>query len=389
MASKRDYYEVLGVSREATTEEIKKAYRKLAFEYHPDRNKDSGAADKFKEVNEAYQVLTDAERRSSYDRFGHAGAAGSGAGANGGRGFDGFDPFGGFGDIFESFFGGGARRGPARGDDLEYRIRISFEEAAFGAEKNIEINRIESCSHCGGDRAEPGTEKTRCRTCGGVGQVRRVQRSIFGQFAQVTTCSSCHGEGETVNTPCSKCRGRGTERRGRKLSVNVPPGIDDGSRIRLRGEGEPGDSGAPPGDLYVYVAVEPHETFRREGDDIILPYEINFAQAALGASVQVPTLEGEQELTIPAGTQNGRTFRLRNQGVQHIGGTGRGDQIVIVNVRVPSHLSERQRELLEELAETLEDDGVPAAAGASANGGRDGGSGGNGWRDKFRDFFGG
>lgn len=371
MTTKTDYYESLRVARNATPEDIKKAYRKLAFQYHPDRNSDAGAADLFKEINEAYQVLSDPDRRASYDRFGHAGANGAA-----GRGFEGFEGFGGLGDIFESFFGGGSRtKGPARGRDLEYRTTISFMEAVFGAEKEFDINRVEPCSRCAGSRAEPGTAAARCATCNGSGQVRRVQRSIFGQFAQVTTCSTCQGEGTTVATPCTQCKGAGRERRRRKISVNIPPGVDTGSRIRLRSEGEPGDPGAASGDLYIHVEVEPHEIFERDGDDVLVNLELNVARAALGATAQVPTVDGLRELKIPAGTQSGQAFRMRNLGVPHLGSSGRrGDQIVIVNVAVPRKLDDRQRELLEELAATMGDD-------VSLGGAEDG------WFGKFKDFI--
>ncbi|MBT5318381.1 MAG: DnaJ domain-containing protein, partial [Chloroflexi bacterium] len=261
MTTKTDFYETLGVARNATAEDIKKAYRKLAFQFHPDRNKDAGATERFKEISEAYQVLSDPERRASYDQFGHAGANGAA-----GRGFEGFEGFGGLGDIFESFFGGGqSSQGPARGRDLEYRTTITFMEAVFGAEKEFDINRIEPCERCSGSRAEPGTDATQCATCKGSGQVRRVQRSIFGQFAQMSTCSTCQGEGSTVSSPCTQCKGAGRERRQRRISVNVPAGVDAGSRIRIRSEGEPGDTGATAGDLYIHIDVEQHEIFERDG----------------------------------------------------------------------------------------------------------------------------
>lgn len=370
MTTKTDFYETLGVARNATAEDIKKAYRKLAFQFHPDRNKDAGATDRFKEISEAYQVLSDPERRASYDQFGHAGANGAA-----GRGFEGFEGFGGLGDIFESFFGGGQRsQGPARGRDLEYRTAISFMEAVFGAEKEFDINRIEPCERCSGNRAEPGTDVTQCATCKGSGQVRRVQRSIFGQFAQMSTCSTCQGEGSTVSSPCTQCKGAGRERRQRRISVNVPAGVDSGSRIRIRSEGEPGDTGAPAGDLYIHIEVEPHEIFERDGDDVLMKLDINVARAALGATTNVPTVDGPQELKIPAGTQSGQAFRMRDLGVPHLGGSGRrGDQIVIVNVAIPKKLDERQRELLEELASTMGDDISP-----------DGEEG--GWLGKVKDF---
>ncbi len=373
MTTKTDFYETLGVARNATLEEIKKAYRKLAFQYHPDRNSDAGASDRFKEISEAYQVLSDPDRRTSYDRFGHAGANGAA-----GRGFEGFEGFGGLGDIFESFFGGGSRtQGPARGRDLEYRSTISFMEAVFGADKEFDIDRVEPCGRCSGSRAEPGTSAARCATCSGSGQVRRVQRSIFGQFAQVTTCSTCRGAGSTVATPCTQCKGAGRERKRRKISVSIPPGVGSGSRIRLRTEGEVGEPGAPSGDLYIHVEVEPHDIFERDGDDILVNLDLNVARAALGATARVPTVDGLQDLKIPAGTQSGQAFRMRNLGVPHLGSSGRrGDQIVIVNVAIPRKLNDRQRELLEELAGTMSDDGSP-------DGGEDG------WFGKVKDFIGG
>ena len=370
MTTKTDFYETLGVARNATAEDIKKAYRKLAFQFHPDRNKDAGATERFKEINEAYQVLSDPERRASYDQFGHAGTNGAA-----GRGFEGFEGFGGLGDIFVSFFGGGQPgQGPARGRDLGYRTTISFMEAVFGAEKEFDINRIDPCDRCSGTRAEPGTDVTQCGTCKGSGQVRRIQRSVFGQFAQMSTCSTCQGEGSVVSSPCNKCKGAGRERKARRISVNIPAGVDTGSRIRIRSEGEPGDTGAPNGDLYIQVEVEPHEIFERDRDDVLLNLDINVARAALGATTDVPTVDGLKEFKIPAGTQSGQAFRMRNLGVPHVGGSGRrGDQIVIINVAIPKKLDERQRQLLEELASTMDDDVSPE--------GEEGG-----WLGKVKDF---
>ena len=373
MTTKTDFYETLGVARNATSEDIKKAYRKLAFEFHPDRNKDTGATDRFKEISEAYQVLSDPDRRASYDQFGHDGANGAAS-----RGFEGFEGFGGLGDIFESFFGGGQRsRGTARGRDLEYRMTITFMEAVFGAEKEFDINRVEVCGRCSGSRAEPGTSAVQCATCNGSGQVRRIQRSIFGQFAQMSTCSTCQGAGSTVASPCTQCKGAGRERRHRKISVNVPAGVDTGSRIRLRSEGEPGDAGASPGDLFIRIDVESHETFERDGNDILIKLDVNVARAALGATAMVQTVDGPKELQIPAGTQSGQAFRMRDLGVSHLGSSGRrGDQIVIVKVAIPRKLDERQRELLEELAATLGDDASPGPEE-------------DGWFGKVKDVIGG
>ena len=371
MTTKTDFYQTLGVARNATPEDIKKAYRKLAFEFHPDRNKDASATDHFKEISEAYQVLSDPDRRASYDQFGHAGANGAAS-----RGFEGFEGFGGLGDIFESFFGGGQRsRGPARGRDLEYRTTITFMEAVFGAEKEFDINRVEACGRCSGSRAEPGTSAVQCATCSGSGQVRRIQRSIFGQFAQMATCSTCQGAGSTVSSACTQCQGAGQERKHRQISVNVPEGVDVGSRIRLRSEGEPGDAGASPGDLYIHIDVESHDTFERDGNDILMKLDVNVARAALGATTKVQTVDGLKELEIPAGTQSGQAFRMSDLGVPHLGSSGRrGDQIVIVNVAIPRKLDERQRELLEELAATMGDDISPGPEE-------------DGWLGKVKDFM--
>ena len=354
MTTKRDYYETLGVPRGASAEEIKKAFRQQALKYHPDRNREPGASDRFKEVNEAYQILSDPERRTAYDRFGHAGVNGGGA-----RGFEGFGGFGGFGDIFDAFFGSASGRdGPRRGADLEQQVVVSFEEAAFGADKEMELARTEVCSRCSGGRAEPGTEVITCGTCRGSGQVRRVQRMVFGQFQQVSTCSTCAGQGGYPVTACSRCSGRGVESRLRKLLIEVPAGIEDGTRMRIRGEGEQSSPGGEAGDLYVYVRVEPHSLFSRRGHDVLLEAEINVARAALGYRLMVPTLDGDAELNIPAGTQSGRTFRLRGLGIPHPGRSSRrGDELVTVYVTTPVNLNSRQKELLRELGATLEGDG--------------------------------
>jgi molecular chaperone DnaJ len=351
MAAKRDYYEVLGVPRNAPPEDIRKAFRKLAFQYHPDRNKDDGASEKFKEVNEAYEVLSDADKRAAYDRFGHSGPEGF----FGGRGFEGFD-FGGFGDIFEAFFGGtatSARQAPRRGNDLRYSISVTFEEAALGCEKEIEISRTELCSTCRGTRARPGTQPTRCTACDGTGQVRRVQRSLFGQFINTSVCGQCHGEGKIVTDRCPDCRGSGFQKRKRSIMVKVPAGIDDGNGIRLTGEGDAGLRGASPGNLYVVVSVKKHRFFTREGDNVVYELPVNFAQAALGAEVAVPTLYGESRLKIPAGSQTGRVFKLKDKGVPHLRGMGRGDQLVVLCVVTPESLSKEQRRLFEELSRSL------------------------------------
>jgi molecular chaperone DnaJ len=352
MAVKRDYYEVLGVSRDASNEEIKKAFRRLAFEYHPDRNREDGAEAKFKEVNEAYEVLSDADKRASYDQFGHSGAEGLF-----GRGFEGFD-FGGFGDIFEAFFGGTGtttRQTPRQGSDLRYKVSISFEEAALGCEKEIEISRVEVCDTCRGTRSKPGSQPERCPNCDGSGQIRRVQRSLFGQFINTTVCNQCHGEGRLVTEPCPDCKGSGTQKHKRRISVNVPAGVDDGNGIRLSGEGDAGSRGGSAGNLYVVLSVAEHEYFEREGDDVIYELSVNFAQAALGTELEIPTLYGTTKLKIPAGSQSGRVFRLKDKGINHLHGHGRGDQLVQLRVVTPESLNKEQRKLFEELARSLED----------------------------------
>jgi molecular chaperone DnaJ len=350
--AKRDYYEVLGVPRDADANTIKSAYRKLARQYHPDVNKDAEASERLKEINEAYEVLSDADKRQSYDRFGHAAAQGGfgGAGTYGG--------FGGFGDIFEEFFGGfgGTRtapRGPVRGDDLRYDMDITFEEAVFGTEKEIEVPRLETCPQCQGTGAEPGTKPIRCPQCNGTGEVRRAQQTILGQFVSVTTCPRCNGEREIVTSPCTMCRGEKRVHRTRKLSVAIPAGVDDGMRIRLSGEGEAGERGGPSGSLYVVLRVKPHPLFRRQESDILLEYPVSIVQAALGAEVKVPTLDGGAALTIPAGTQHGAVFRLRGKGVPMLRSNKRGDQLVTLRVVVPEKLTEKQRKLLQELGDSL------------------------------------
>lgn len=353
MASKRDYYDILGVARTASRDEIKKAYRRLARRYHPDVSQEEDADERFKEVSEAYEVLSDEQKRSAYDRFGHAGVSGAGAG-----GFQDFG-FGGVADIFEEFFGasfGGQRRrrrGPRRGADLRYDLKITFEESVFGAEKDIEIRRPEICPTCHGSGAEPGTQPERCTNCNGTGEVRRVQQSILGQFVNVATCPTCRGEGEVITTPCSNCGGRKQVQQQRTLKVRIPAGISSEQQIRLTGEGAPGADGGPRGNLYVVIDVERHPIFQRRGDDILINLEINVAQAALGDEIEVPTVDGDASLKVPAGTQSGTIFRMRDRGVPHLNGNGRGDQLVVTQVLVPTNLSDRQRELFEEMADSL------------------------------------
>lgn len=351
-ATKRDYYEVLGVNRDATDEEIKKAFRKLAFQYHPDHNRNGDAEVRFKEVNEAYQVISDPEKRSAYDRYGH--------GATDdlfGRGFEGFE-FNGFGDIFDAFFGGAttgpSRRGPQRGGDLHYNVAISFEEAAFGCEKEISIQRTETCEKCGGNGAAPDKPPTKCPNCNGSGQVRRVQQSIFGRFTNIAACPQCHGEGVIITDPCPQCRGSGREKQKRRVNVKIPAGVDGGTQIRIRGAGEAGTKGGPNGDFYVSLAVSSHNLFVREGDNILYELPVNFAQAALGTEIEVPTLDGPSKLKIPSGSQTATVFKLKNKGIPHLHGRGRGDQLVRMRLVTPDSLNKKQRELLKELAETFE-----------------------------------
>ena len=350
----QDYYETLGVTRSDSEEDIRRAFRKKAMEYHPDRNKTPGAEDKFKEINEAYQVLSDSKKRAQYDRYGHAGVN-----ANGGfnRPFDGFDVFGGFGDIFDSFFNdiGGARAKQAqRGDDLQQRVVLSFEEAVFGTERNVEITRLERCQHCSGAGNEPGTEVTTCQSCRGSGQVRRSQRSVFGQFSQVTLCPNCRGSGNVIQTPCKQCRAAGVDKRKRKIAVTIPAGVEAGMQVRLTGEGDAGRDGGPPGNLYVQVNVRNHEDFIREGNDLVYRLPVNLAEATLGVEKEVPTLEGElQTLKVPEGTQPGTEFRIRSKGVPHLRSDRRGDLRVVVDLQVPRSINSKQRKLLEELSRSF------------------------------------
>ncbi len=347
--TKRDYYEVLGVKRTASDDELRRAYRKLARDYHPDVNKAADAETRIKEINEAYEVLSDAEKRRVYDRFGHEGLNGQMGG--------GADAFGGFSDIFEqfgSFFGNaatGSRRGPQRGADLRYDLSITFEEAAFGSDKMLEIPRSETCETCRGSGAEPNTETVRCPQCNGTGEVRRVQQSVFGQFVNVTACARCKGEGRIISTPCHTCHGEGSIRSVKSLKVKIPAGVDNGQQIRLSGEGESGPKGGPPGNLYVVLEVKAHRYFQRDGSDIYYELPVSFPQAALGDTVEVPTLEnGTERVQIQAGVQNGKQIRLREKGIPHLRGMGRGDLYVVVKLKTPTDLSARERELYEELA---------------------------------------
>ena len=347
-AGERDYYEVLGVDRSAPPEAIKRAFRKLAMEYHPDRNAEADAEERFKEIGRAYEILGDPGRRAKYDQFGPTADFGPSTG------FEGFD-FGGFGDIFDTFFGGRrARRGPTRGGDLRVAVELDFGGAVFGTEEELRVSRLERCAICGGNGAESGTDRTQCVQCGGTGDIRRAQRSIFGQFVNVAVCERCEGEGTIIAHPCRNCGGVGREQRNRHLKVKVPAGVDDGSQMRLTGEGDAGSWGGPAGNLYVELRVKPHELFVREGDDLFMDLPLNLAQAVLGTEAQIPTVDGEAvPLAIPAGTQHGVEFRLRRRGVPHLRGKGRGDLVVRADLRVPSKLTNEQRSLFEQLNETL------------------------------------
>jgi molecular chaperone DnaJ len=350
MAVKRDYYEVLGVPRDCTGEDVKKAFRKLAFQYHPDKNHEAGATDKFKEINEAYEVLSDTDKRAAYDRFGH-----NASDNMFGRGFEGFET-GGFGDIFDAFFGGSGRTNQQtarRGEDLRYNIKVTFEEAALGCEKEIEISRTEVCSTCHGTRSKPGVQPVRCPACEGTGQIRRVQRSLFGQFINTAVCTDCHGEGQIVKEPCPDCRGGGYQKHKRKISVKVPAGVDEGNGIRITAEGEAGFRGGSAGNLYVMISIKPHEYFTREGENVIYELPVNFAQAALGVEMEVPTLHGPAKLKIPAGSQSGKVFRMRDKGIPHLHSMGHGDQMVVLKVVTPESLTKEQKRLFEELAQSM------------------------------------
>lgn len=350
---KRDYYEVLGVGRNADDTEIKKSYRKLARQYHPDLNPgNKEAEEKLKEINEAYEVLSDPDKRQRYDQFGHAGTA-NGAGGFGDFGDFGAGGFGGFGDIFDMFFGGmgGAqRRGPQRGADLRMDLDISFEEAAFGMETEVEVPRQETCPDCHGSGAAPGTHPSTCNVCKGTGQVRVAQKTPLGHFQTVHTCSHCHGTGQVITSPCPECRGRGKVHRVRKIQIKVPAGVDTGSRLRVSGEGEAGSLGGPAGDLYVDIHIKPHPFFQRRDYDVLCEVPISFVQAAIGDEIQVPTLDGHIKLKVPEGTQTGTSFRLRGKGITKLKGYGRGDQHVKIRVVTPTNLSEKQKELLREFA---------------------------------------
>ena len=368
MAEKRDYYEVLGVSKTATDEELKKAYRKLAKQYHPDANPDNKeeAEKKFKEVNEAYEVLSDAQKRRMYDQFGHDGPAGFGGGNPGGgyysyssSGFSGFEDFD-LGDIFSSIFGGGSSRssrrnnGPVKGADLKYSMDITFEEAFLGVEKEINIYREETCKTCSGSGAKPGTASETCKACNGTGTVRTVQNTILGQMQTTKTCGTCHGTGKVIKEVCENCKGKGTIRKQAKIKVKIPAGIDNDQSIVLRGEGEPGIRGGAKGDLYIVVRIKRHSIYTRKGSNVYCNVPITFTQATLGAELEIPMVNGTKEkYKIPEGTQTGTTFTIKGKGFKNINSSSNGDFVFTVNVQVPKRLSKEQRDLLMQLAKTM------------------------------------
>jgi molecular chaperone DnaJ len=350
--TQRDYYEVLGVPKTATPDELKSAFRRLARQFHPDVNKAPDAEERFKEINEAYAVLSDQEKRAAYDRYGHAGVNGSGGVSSDFTNID-------FSDIFGEFFGFGgtggkkSRNSPRRGADLNSKIQLTFEEAIFGVEKEIDIVRDETCSTCRGNGAEPGTSPTRCSTCNGRGEVRQVRQTFLGSMVQVTSCPACNGTGQVNVSPCHTCHGRGVERKTVHKMVSIPAGVDNGTQIRLAGEGQPGVFGGPSGNFYLEIQVLSHKYFRRRQDDILLDLTVNIAQAALGAEIEIPTVDGQMNFKIPAGTQAGKVFNLKGKGVPHLRSSGRGDQLVVVNVETPTKLTQEQRKLFEQLSQTL------------------------------------
>jgi len=350
----RDYYEILGVARNADKEELKRAYRRLARKYHPDVNKEAGAEDSFKEINRAYEVLSDPELKTRYDRFGEAGVSG---GAGSGFSQDFGDSFA---DIFESFFSGFSggtgtqtrrRTGPVRGDDLRIDLTLDFQEAVFGGEKELRIKHLETCETCGGTGAKPGTQPQTCSTCSGTGQVRRATRTPFGSFTQVSVCPTCNGTGESIVDKCSTCGGKGQNEVTKKLKITIPAGVDNGTRLRVSNEGDAGRRGGPAGDLYVFLAVKDHSNFRRDGINVLSEIKISYLQAILGCRLLVKTVDGDTELTIPPGTQPGTVLTLENQGVPRLGNpVSRGDHLITIDVNIPTKVSSEERELLEQLA---------------------------------------
>ena len=354
MTQQKEYYQILGVSRDASEEEIKKAFRQQALKYHPDRNQEPGADEKFKEINEAYQVLSDPEKRKLYDQYGYEGLRNA---ANGSAGFSGFEDLGGFGSIFDAFFGGSSsgETNTSRGNDLEIPVNISFEESAFGTEKEVLVDRYEICDSCKGSRAEPGTEKSTCNSCNGSGKVTRLQKTFFGQFQQVSTCSSCDGEGLNISVKCKSCNGNGRKRNNRKLAITIPAGIEDNSKIRIRNQGDSGLKKNQSGDLYVAVHVSKHEKFERVASDIYSIEDINIAQAVLGDNIVVETLDGDVELKIPPGIQSGKKLRLSDKGMVSIGRNNRrGSHIITINIAIPKDLSSEQKNLFEQLKDSFQ-----------------------------------
>ena len=378
MAEKRDYYEVLGVEKGASEDEIKKAYRKLAKANHPDLHPgDKECEERFKEINEAYEVLSDPDKRAKYDQFGHA-AFDPSAGGPGGAGFGGFGGFGdifggGFGDIFGDIFGGGfgggqsQRSGPRRGENLRVRLNITFEEAAFGCEKEINVGRVEQCPDCKGNGCAPGTTPEVCPDCKGSGQVKTTQRTPFGMMQQNTRCNKCKGRGKIIHSPCGTCHGIGSIRRQHKVSISIPAGIDDGQTISLRGQGNAGVNGGPAGDVIVHVTVKADPMFERDGYDVTIHVPITFSQAVLGDDVEVPTVDGRIVQHIPEGTQSGTKFRLRGQGIQYLNGRGRGDQYVIVDVEIPKKVTRAQREALKAFEDSMKEDNYEKRKGFFKN----------------------
>lgn len=383
MAEKRDYYEVLGIEKGASEDEIKKAFRKMALKYHPDRNQgDKEAEEKFKEVNEAYSVLSDPEMRKKYDMFGFAGVdPTANAGQQGGYtqwtggGFDGMD----FGDIFGDFFGGGfgggsarRRNAPQKGRDIQHSLKITFEEAAFGTTKTINVRKYVKCEKCSGSGAAPGTQKRTCSRCGGTGQINTVRNTLFGQMQTASTCPECNGTGQVIDTPCPDCHGTGQIMKNIKIEVKIPAGVDEGSVLPIRGQGEPGRNGGPNGDLYVVLAVSDHKLFQREGNDLYLDIPISFTQAALGDDITVPTLEGKVSYKVPAGTQPGTVFRLRGKGITDVHGGRKGDLYVKVTLEVPTKLNSEQKKLIKDMGEKIGTDCYRKKSG---------------WAQKLKDFF--